>query len=287
MEHNHSGNTINKGKHNKIKTAFFLTLFFALVEFATGTIFNSLALIADSIHMATDTIALFIASIAIYLSSKPATKKFTFGLGKIEVAAAIINVLLIFYVVFGIGYEAYMRIGSDIDINASGVILVSSIGFFVNVIVFLMLHYGYENLNTKAAKLHVIGDLLGSVAAIISGIIILTTGWVIFDPIMSFIVCAILIKMSLGLIKNIIYSLMDAVPENINIKEIESLIIDTDEKIKSIHDLHIWKSADKEISLTAHIDLTDLNDWNETILKINERLKKKGILHVTIQPEKL
>ena len=287
MEHNHSGNTINKGKHNKIKIAFFLTLFFALVEYITGTVFNSLALIADSIHMATDSIALFIASVAIYLSSKPATKKFTFGLGKIEVAAAIINVLLIFYVVLGIGYEAYTRIGSDIEINASGVILVSSIGFVVNLIVFLMLHYGYENLNTKAAKLHVIGDLLGSVAAIISGVIILTTGWVIFDPIMSFIVCAILMKMSIGLTKTIIYSLMDAVPENINIKEIETLIIDTDEKIKSIHDLHIWKSADKEISLTAHIDLIDLNGWNEIILKINERLKKKGILHVTIQPEKI
>lgn len=286
MEHDHSGNKINKSKHNKIKLAFFITLIFALVEFLTGEYFNSLALIADAGHMVTDSIALLIASIAIYLSSKPATEKYTFGIGKVEVAAAIINLILIFVVIIDIGYEAYTRINTDIVINASGVILVATLGLFINIIVFFMLHYGYENLNTKAAKLHVIGDLIGSIAAIISGLIIYFYGLVIFDPIMSAIVCLILLKMSFTLTKSILHTILDAVPENIDINILQKEIIDIDEKIISIHDIHIWKSSDKEISLTAHIDLKDLTTWNDILIKINKKLLEHKITHVTVQPEK-
>jgi cobalt-zinc-cadmium efflux system protein len=287
MEHDHSGNTINKEKHNKIKLAFFITLLFAFVEFIAGDYFNSLALVADAGHMITDSIALLIASIAIYLSSKPANEKYTFGIGKVEIAAAIINLVLIFIVIIDIGYEAYTRINADIIIDALGVILVATFGLFVNIIVFFMLHYGYENLNTRAAKLHVIGDLIGSIAAIISGLMIYFYDLVIFDPIMSAIVCFILLKMSFTLMRSILHTILDAVPEEVDIAVLQREIMKIDKKILSIHDMHIWKSSDKEISLTAHIDLVDLSTWNDILFKINEKLSEYKVTHVTIQPEKM
>jgi cobalt-zinc-cadmium efflux system protein len=287
MEHNHSGHSIDPKKHFKIKIAFLLTLIFAFVEFTTGQIFNSLALIADAGHMITDSIALFIATIAIYLAAKPATKKYTFGISKVEIAAAIINVILITFVIFDIGYEAYNRLDNNITIDATGVIFIATIGLFVNIAVFFMLHLGHENLNTKAAKLHVIGDLIGSIAAIISGIIIYFFNLVIFDPIMSAIVCVILLKMTYDLSKTILVTILDAVPDGICLEEIENEILNLHDKILSIHDIHIWKSSDKEISLTAHIDMKCLNNWNEILYSINAKLEEHEIMHVTLQPELL
>jgi cobalt-zinc-cadmium efflux system protein len=286
MKHDHSGKKVDNSKKVKIYFAFFITFSFGLVEYITGHLFNSLALIADAAHMMTDSIALLIASIGMYFSSKPASKRFTYGLSKMEVSAAIINLILITFVVFEIFSNTYQRFFTETVINSEGVILIASIGLIVNLFVFHLLHFGYQSLNTKAAKMHVIGDILGSIAAIFSGLMIYFFNLTIFDPIMSIIVCIILIRMAVKLLKEVSIIILDAVPENIDLILLKKEIIDLDEKLIDLHDLHVWKCTDKEISLTAHIDISDLDNWNCILLNINSFLEKKyKIRHITLQPE--
>lgn len=287
MEHNHSGNKVDKKKQSKIYFALIVTLGFAIVEFITGSLFNSLALIADAGHMVTDGIALFIASVATYFASRPASKKYTYGVSKMEITAAILNLLLISFVVFDIGMETYSRFSNDVIIHGSGVVLVAFIGLIVNIVVFSLLHSGLQTLNTRAAKMHVIGDMFGSVAAIFSGAMIYFFNLTIFDPLMSGIVCVILLKMAVSLLKEVTSIILDAVPEGLCISELKSSIINI-KTVINIHDLHVWKCSDKEISLTAHLDVTDLEDWNEVLYEINDMLSDKyNISHVTLQPELL
>jgi cobalt-zinc-cadmium efflux system protein len=286
MKHDHGGKNVDKAKKMKIYFAFLITFSFGIVEYITGQAFNSLALIADAGHMITDSIALMIASIGMYFASKPATKKFTYGLSKMEISAAIINLILISFVVFEIGINTYDRFFTETVIDGEGVLIIATIGLIVNLFVFLMLHLGYESLNTKAAKLHVIGDILGSIAAIISGLMIYFFNLVIFDPIMSIIVCIVLIRMSINLFKEVINIILDAVPEGIDLEILKNEIINIDEDLIELHDLHVWRCTDKEISLTAHIDVKDLKNWNCVLLKINKFLEDKyGIRHITLQPE--
>lgn len=286
MKHDHSGKDVDKAKKMKIYFAFLVTFSFGIVEYITGQVFNSLALIADAGHMITDSIALMIASIGMYFASKPATKKFTYGLSKMEISAAIINLILISFVVFEIASNTYSRFFTETVINGQGVLIIASVGLIVNLFVFLLLHLGYESLNTKAAKLHVIGDILGSIAAIISGIMIYFFDLVIFDPIMSIIVCIVLIRMAINLFKEVINIILDAVPEGIDLEVLKKEIINIDEDLIDLHDLHVWRCTDQEISLTAHIDVKDLENWNCVLLKINDFLEKKyEIRHITLQPE--
>jgi len=285
MEHDHSGSKINKKKQYKIYFALLITLAFAVIEFITGNIFNSLALIADAGHMVTDGIALFIASIATYFASKPASNKYTYGVSKMEVTAAILNLLLIAFVVFDIAKETYFRFSSDVVIRGDGVILVAFIGLMVNIAVFVMLHNGHQSLNTKAAKMHVIGDMFGSVAAIFSGIMIYFFNLTMFDPLMSAIICVVLLNMAYSLLREVTGVILDAVPEGLCIKDVEKEILKI-RTVINIHDLHVWRSTDTEVSLTAHLDMESLDDWNNVLLEINAMLLDKyQIEHITLQPE--
>lgn len=286
MKHNHSGESIDKSKLNKIYFAFVITALFGVVEYVTGQIFNSLALIADAAHMFTDSISLFIAAIGMYFISKAANKKYTYGVSKMDVTAAILNLILISFVVFDISSEAIQRIGKEVEIQSTGVISIAFIGLIVNIIVFLLLHNGYQSLNTKAAKIHVLGDLFGSIAAIFSGLMIYFFNLTVFDPIMSFIVCIVLINMAYNLLKEVLFVILDAVPEGLDINELEKDLLSVNNSLINIHDIHVWKCSNKEISLTAHIDVNTLEDWTCILFDINSLLKEKyNIEHVTLQPE--
>ena len=286
MLHDHNGEKVDNSKKMKIYFAFLVTFCFGIVEYITGQLFNSLALIADSAHMITDSIALLIASIGMYFASKPASQKFTYGLSKMEISAAIINLVLISFVIFEILTSTYDRFFIKTIINSEGVLLIASIGLIVNLFVFFLLHFGYESLNTKAAKLHVIGDILGSVAAIFSGLMIYFFNLTIFDPIMSLIVCVILGKMAIKLFKEVSNIILDAVPEGIELDILRTEILAINSDLLDVHDLHVWKCTDKEISLTAHIDVKSLDNWNCILYDVNDFLDNKyKIRHVTLQPE--
>jgi cobalt-zinc-cadmium efflux system protein len=276
---------MDPSKQSKIHFALLLTLFFAVVEYTTGIMFNSLALVADAGHMFTDSIALLVASIAAYIARRGANERYTYGFSKVEIAAALINLALIVFIIVEIAVKTVDRVGATVEIDGLGVLSIAFVGLVINIGVFWLLHHGTENFNTRAAKMHVMGDILGSVAAIVSGACILLFGWMFMDPVMSGLVCLLLAKMAWGLGKEILVYLLDAVPEELCIAEIEKTILSLDDSLVSVHDLHVWRLSGKEISLTAHVDVKTFNNWNDLLFKINTVLLEKGIAHVTIQPE--
>lgn len=289
---------INKSNHNikknskihhedntsVLKFVFFIVLSFAFVELFTALWANSLALLADFFHMITDSIALFFALIMNILSRKPANEKYSYGHGRADTIGAFVNAFFMILVVIFILYESILRLLNPIQVNGIGVFVVALIGLFINVIALKLLHGG-ESLNTKAAFIHIMGDLLGSIAAIISGLIIYKTGFMAIDPILSMIVAVIILFPSIKILKQTVKILMEAVPEGICLNSVGNRI-ESIEGVVSIHDLHIWTMSSNDIAMSAHINLKNLNEWDEILIQLQKILIKEfDISHVTLQPE--
>lgn len=285
MKHQHQA-TVPKKTQCKLAIAVFLTLGFAAVEYIVGKLSNSLALIADAGHMITDSLGLFLALIAGMLSSRPANKKFTYGYGRIQMLAALINILLLSAVVIHILADAFFRLYNPVMVDIYQMAPVAALGLVINIAVFFVLHDKQATSNMKAAQLHVLGDMLGSIGALIGAGLIYLFGWHIIDPIISILICIILSKMILKLGRRVMYQATDGVPPHIDIKDVEAAILNSDPSLKSIHDIHIWQSCDKYISLTAHVETSALNsNWNNILYNIHDALQTYDIEHITIQPE--
>lgn len=270
--------------HNALKVILGLTLVYAGVEFVTALWSNSLALFADFAHMITDSASIFFAIMMAILSKKPANEKFSYGHGRADTIGALINGLFMIVISIGIIYEAINRFFHPVDVNGLGVIIVSTIGLFVNLIGLKLLH-GSESLNTRAAFVHILGDLLGTVAAIASGVIIYYTGYMTADPLLSIIVSIIILFPAIRIIKDSVKILMEGVPNHIDyhcvgndMKEVKG--------VASVHDLHIWTMSSNDVALSAHIMVKEFEDWHKVLEDIQEMLiAKYKIVHVTIQPE--
>ncbi|MDX1455741.1 MAG: cation diffusion facilitator family transporter, partial [Gammaproteobacteria bacterium] len=186
-EHDHT-HVDRSSKH--LGTALLFTLFFAGVEAVTGWFANSLALMGDAGHMLTDSLSLGLAALAARMSEAPANEKHSFGLGRAEVVAAMINATFMMLIVGGIAFSAIQRLQDPPDVKGGMVLVVAGIGLLVNVMVFWLIHRGEKTINTRGALLHVMGDLLGSVAALASGAVIMFSGWTLIDPILSLFIAA-------------------------------------------------------------------------------------------------
>lgn len=289
---------INKSNHNikkdneiyvkdntsVLKFVFCMVLSFAFVELFTALWTNSLALLADFFHMITDSMALLFALIMNILSRKPANEKYSYGHGRADTIGAFVNAFFMILVVIFILYEAIIRLLNPVQVNGIGVFIVALIGLFINIIALKLLHGG-ESLNTKAAFIHIMGDLLGSIAAIISGLVIYQTGFMPVDPILSIIVAIIILFPSIKILKQTVKILMEAVPEGICLNAVGSRI-ESIEGILSIHDLHIWTMSSNDIAMSAHIHVKDLNEWDEILIELQKLLIKEfDISHITLQPE--
>tara|TARA_B100000700_G_scaffold267699_1_gene307732 strand:+ start:2442 stop:3344 length:903 start_codon:yes stop_codon:yes gene_type:complete len=284
MIHNHT-QKYNKQKNKKIYIACFLTLIFSFIEFTTGFLYNSLALIADAGHMLSDSISLFIAGVAAFFASYPPNKKYTYGKGKVEVFAALINLIIISIVIFNIIYESFNRFLNLETINGEGVLIVAIIGLIVNIFVFFILHSGEKNINTEAAMLHVVFDLLGSLAAIVSALVIIFFDIPIIDPILSIFIALLLSTFVIKTFIKVSRLILEAAPDGYDVELIKKDII-KQKNVINIHDFHLWKASNNLVSLTAHIDVKDINSWTDTMHSINKMLEKKyKITHITIQPE--
>ncbi len=262
-----------------------ITLGFAGVEFAAGLISGSIALLADAGHMVTDSTALFIALLAQLIATRPPTSRSSYGFGRVEVLAALINSAAMLGIVIWISSQAIDRFANPREIAGQTVMVVAVIGLAVNLIVAWLLSKDRESINTKAALIHVMGDLLGSVAAITSGAVIYFTGWTPIDPLLSLFVCALILRSSYALVKNVIRILMDQVPESVNFEQVAK-DLSALETIVTVHNLHIWESAPGQVLLTAHLETNDLSRWPQTLAQAVEMLRKRhGIDHATLQPE--
>lgn len=281
-----------ENKHNQraLTFAVVITIAYAIVEAVVGWASGSLALISDAGHMVTDATALILAWIAGRFMQKPPSSKHSYGYSRLEVLTALVNAVFMLIVIAVIIYEAVERIWHPVDVDGGAVFFVAVIGLLVNLLVAYILSgashgHGHANLNTRAALVHVIGDLLGSVAAIMAGAIIYFTGWMPIDPILSMVICLIVIRSVYQLLKESLLVLMEGVPDHIDLYEVSKHLSSLDHVI-AVSDLHVWNLSSGYIALTAHIRVKKIEDWPDILLAARKSLNENfGIKHITIQPE--
>ncbi len=281
LGHSHGANA----PHKILMVAIVLTFAFAIVEALGGWFANSLTLLGDAGHMGSDALALGIAAFAAWISLKPPSHKHSYGLGRAEVVAAWVSSLLMLIISLAVIIEAIERFNSPHTVKGIPVMIIAFIGLLVNIFIAWMLAKGERTLNIRAAMLHVLGDILGSVAALTSGAIIYFAGWYLIDPILSIFIGLLIMFSSLRLMRESLLVLMEGVPGHIEMEEVNGHMSAID-GVNSIHDLHIWNLSSGIIALSAHIDIHELHLWEDTLTKLKAVLKKRfKITHVTLQPE--
>jgi cobalt-zinc-cadmium efflux system protein len=282
--HHHPG---HGAQSDKLIVALLLTLSFAGVEALAGWWSGSLALLADAAHMLTDSSALGLAAAAAWLARRPPSARHSYGLVRAEVLAALFNGLLMLVLIGYIVHEAIDRIGSPREVAGGTVIGVAVIGLAINLTVAWVLSRGEQTLNSRAALLHVLGDALGSVAAITAGIVIVTTGWTPIDPLLSLFVAALIGISALGLLREVVHVLMEGVPPHVELNAVGRDLAALDGVLR-VHDLHVWTLSSGTVALSAHIEIRDLVDWPGILAAARHAMDSRhGIRHVTLQPEVL
>ena len=284
--HAHGGHAHPHTGHNgTLIVALLLTLSFAGVEALAGWWSGSLALLSDAAHMLTDSSALGLAAGAAWLARRPPSASHSYGLVRAEVLAALFNSLLMLVLIGYIVHEAIDRIGAPRDINGSAVIGVAVIGLAVNLVVAWVLSRGEATLNSRAALLHVLGDALGSVAAITAGVVIVTTGWTPIDPLLSLLVAALILFSALRLLREVVHVLMEGVPGHVRLNVVGQDLAAL-EGVLRVHDLHVWTLSSGTIALSAHLEIRNLADWPGILTAARQAMDTRhSIRHVTLQPE--
>ena len=285
MSHHHHGHHHPTPKGGLLLWAFAITLSFAAVEALGGWWSGSLALLSDAGHMLSDATALGLAAFAAWLSQRPASKHHSYGFGRAEVIIGIFNAVTMLIIIVAIVIAAINRLHAPQAVSGGTVIVIAFIGLIVNLVLAYMLSRGEQTLNVRAALLHVIGDLLGSVAALVAGIVILFTGWTPIDPILSLVVCALILVSALRLLKEGLHIIMEGVPRHIDLNEVGHELAKLP-GIVSVHDLHIWTLSSGHVALSCHVIIETPASWPETLKQLNTQLHEKyNINHSTIQPE--
>jgi len=267
--------------------AFLVTLAFAGLEAVAGVFSHSLALLGDAGHMATDSAALALAALAGWVAARPASERHSYGLGRVEVMAALLNTLLMLAIVAGIGIEAFDRLRHAPAVHAPLVMLVGTLGMGTNLAIYKVLEHGDASMNVRASLLHVLGDLLGSAAAFLAGFMIWLTGWLPVDPLLSLFIAALILLSSLRLLGDASHVLLEGVPRGMDLAGIGRSMAAI-EGVGSVHDLHVWNVSSGEVALSAHVVIEDMGRWEAVFQGLKAKLHDDyGIEHITLQPEAL
>ncbi len=281
--HNHSHH--HGHPHRVLFLALFIIIIFAGIEALGGWWSGSLTLMSDAGHMVSDAAALGIAALGGLLALQPPSHKHSYGLGRAEIVAAWVSSLLMLFISLVVIVEAIRRIHNPHPVNGSTVMIIGSVGIVVNSFVAWLLARGERTLNIRAALLHVMSDILGSIAALIAGTVIYLTHWLLIDPILSIVIGILILISSVTLLRESLFVLMEAVPGHIDLKEVAETMTNI-KGVKAIHDLHIWTLSSGTIALSAHVFIVELSRWQTILGKIREKLKSEyNIEHVTLQPE--
>lgn len=265
--------------------ALALTLCFAAIEVAAGFISNSLALISDAGHMVTDSAALGLALLAQMIAKRPPSARHSFGFGRAEALAAFVNGLVMLAVVAWIMLEAARRFAAPQPVQGATVFVVAAIGLVINLVVAWVLSHDQGSMNTRAALVHVMGDLLGSVAALAAGAVIYLTGWMQIDPLLSVFVSLLILKSTAGILRESYHFLMEGVPHQIDYLQVGA-DLGAVPGVLSVHDLHVWDMSPGQPALIGHLEIRNLDDWPEVLHAVKAMLlARHGIDHVTLQPE--
>jgi cobalt-zinc-cadmium efflux system protein len=283
MQHSHSNSNMRR-----VTIALALTAAFMLVEVAGGIISGSLALLADAGHMLTDTMALALAAVAFSVSKRPPDKRLTYGYQRFQILAAFVNGLSLLVIVGWILFEAVSRFLDPPEVMGRTMLAVATAGLVVNLISFIVLHGGdRDNLNIRGAALHVAGDLLGSVAAIAAALVILSTGWMAIDPILSVAVAMLILRSAWMLVKRSSHVLLEGAPEWLDLDAMQERVVTRVPTVTSIHHVHVWGLTPQDLMLTMHVCMAVQPDNpTEVIRGVKNVLQDEyGIGHSTIEIE--
>lgn len=286
--HHHVGAHSNDKK--TLKVSLTIIGLYMLVEVIGGWATNSLALLSDAGHMFSDALALLLSLVAFHLSDRPVNSRQTYGYKRFEILAAAINGLALVFIAIMIVYEAIGRFIHPPEIATLGMLTISAIGLLINIIVAWYMHSSTEtkdNVNMRGAFLHVIGDLLGSVGAIMAAILMMVFGWKWADPAASILVAILIAFSGYGILKTTMRILMEGTPEELELEHLSKVIL-TIPGIKAVHDLHAWTITSNMNALSCHIvvdgSLT-VTTAEQLVNEINEKLLAHNIHHVTVQTE--
>lgn len=262
------------------------TLLFAALEAAGGYWTGSLALLSDAGHMATDAVALALGALAARIARLPPSSRHSYGLGRAEIFAAAINACTMLAIAAAIAYEAVDRLEDPPEIQGAPAAAIALVGLALNLAIVKRLMPHRHDMNARAAALHVLGDLLGSIAAIASGTVIALTGWTPIDALASFLIGLLIAVSSLRLMREAFHALMEGVPLRLSVEDLGRQMAAA-EGVESVHDLHVWTLSGSRIALSAHVVVRDLSRWDLTLRELQSLLRERfGIEHVTLQPER-
>ncbi|WP_432055389.1 cation diffusion facilitator family transporter [Streptomyces sp. bgisy022] len=247
------GGTASAAYRGRLRAALAITLGVMVVQIVGGLMADSLALVADAAHMATDAVGLGMALLAIHFASRPPSERRTFGLARAEILAALANCLLLLVVGGYVLYEAVERFVTPADTKGGLALVFGAIGLVANLVSLMLLMRGQkESLNVRGAFLEVAADALGSVAVILSAVVILTTGWTAADPIASLAIALMIVPRTLKLLRETLDVLLEAAPKGVDMAEVRAHILATD-GVEDVHDLHAWTITSGMPVLSAHV----------------------------------
>lgn len=284
--HHHTGSEVRQRNQRTLALALGLTASFAAVEAVGGVLTGSLALLADAGHMLTDVLALALSLFAAWVAGRPSTPRKTYGYYRAEILAALLNGALLLGAAAFVAWEAIGRLAAPPEVESGAMLAVAVAGLLANLATgAILLRGGGESLNMRGALLHVAGDALGSVGAIVAGLVILVTGWGQADPAASLLIVALVVVGAFRLLREAVDVLLEGTPAHINMSDLEEAMLAVP-GVARVHDVHVWTVTSGFVAMSGHAELDGTHDAHTVLDSLTERLHHDfNIAHVTIQPE--
>jgi cobalt-zinc-cadmium efflux system protein len=276
-----------RSRGSVLKAALALTCAVLAVELAGGLVSHSLALLSDAGHVLTDVFALGLAWFAVAQSSRPADERRSYGYHRVSILAALVNSVTLIVIVLVIAYEAVRRLAHPEPVQGGVVVIAALAGIAINLFVAFGLRRDSGTLNVRAALMHVLGDIGASVGVVVSGIVIVLTGWLYIDPLLSLGIAVLIAYGAWGIVRETVNLLMEGTPGEIDLAAVTKEITST-ELVTSMHDLHVWALSSDEMALSCHVVVGEcpLGDAEHVVRDLESRLCGKfAIGHTTIQVE--
>lgn len=270
----------------RMRAALLLAVGVTIAEALGGWFSHSLALLADAGHMLADVGALGLAVFVARMAQRPATPERSYGLVRLEILAALVNGAALVAIAIGIGIEALRRLEAPSEVHGGLLLGVAALGLAANVIGVRILHHGHDHsLNQRGAYLHMLSDLLGSIGAVIAGLIVLTTGWRLADPIISLAIGVLILNGAWRLVRDSADILLESTPSHIALTAVHDTLAGLP-GVSSVHDLHVWTLTSGVVAMSGHLVVRDPRDNQRILEDAQQRLRGLGIHHVTVQMEK-
>ena len=271
-----------------LKWSLAATVLFVVVETVAGLQSGSLALLSDAGHNFTDALAIGLALVGVWFQSRPADESKTYGYHRAGVLAAFVNALTLLALSLFLFYESYKRLLAPQAVNETTMIVVASLGLVVNVGIMWALHKGQkDDINIRAAFIHMLGDAVGSVGIIVGAYAMRATGWLWIDPALSIAIAILIVWSSWGVIKESLDILLEGLPRGIGFADVSARLKEVD-GVRDVHDLHIWTLGAHAHALSCHVEIEDMppSASDSILVKLNQVLDQRfHIHHTTIQFE--